>query len=134
VVLHVAARITSFGLHRPFRWRPGCRAAGGLDAVDDIEAIVKNAASPGRDHGDPPAPLQQSAPVGTRSGTGEVAFSKIAQRCYRSPIGALARPQGSGSSYRGVPGEYTVLATLPDATEGRAVPAPADPAARQQGR
>jgi hypothetical protein len=59
------ARITPFGGTRPLRWRPGCRAAGGLDAVDDIVAIVKNAASPIRDDGDPPAPLRQSAPVGT---------------------------------------------------------------------
>jgi hypothetical protein len=63
--LHVAHGSTPFGGTRPLRWRPGCRAAGGLDAVDDIVAIVKNAASPIRDDGDPPAPLRQSAPVGT---------------------------------------------------------------------
>src|ERR1035437_380436 len=43
------------------RTDPPVRAA----EADDIAAIVKNAASPVRDHGDPPAPLQQSAPVGT---------------------------------------------------------------------
>jgi hypothetical protein len=45
---------------RPLRRRPGCRAAGGLDAVDGIAAVVKNAASSVRDHGDRPVPLQQS--------------------------------------------------------------------------
>jgi hypothetical protein len=34
---------------------------------------------------------------------------KIAQGCYRGPIGALARPRGPGGSHRGAPGEYMVL-------------------------
>jgi hypothetical protein len=56
-----------------------------------------------RDHGDRPVPIQQSAPIGTRSATGEAAFSRSLSAAT-GPIGALARPQGSGGSYRGVPG------------------------------
>jgi hypothetical protein len=48
--------------HRPLRWRPGCRAAGRLDAVDDIAAIMQNAVSPVRDHGAPPVPLRNPRP------------------------------------------------------------------------
>src|ERR1022692_4556766 len=42
----VTTRITPFGRHRPLRWRPGCRPAGGLGAVDSIATVVKNAGGP----------------------------------------------------------------------------------------
>jgi hypothetical protein len=43
--LRVAARIIPFG-GTAVRWHPGCRAAGGLDAVDDIAVILENATQP----------------------------------------------------------------------------------------
>jgi len=103
--LGVAVRITLFGGTGRFGWRLGCRAAGGLDAVDDIAAIVENAASPVRDRGDRAAIRVGRDDTGGRRRR----IFRIAQRCCRARLAHWPVRRVRAVRTVECPREYTVL-------------------------
>jgi subtilase family serine protease len=74
-------------------------AAGGRTAPDTAWNETRDTAVLRLMGETPPIRVRRHA-AGDRRGR----IFKIAQRCCRGPMGALARPQGSGGSCRGVPG------------------------------